>query len=109
MGIGEDIKSAVDGVRNDLGSACTLNAGTALGKCSFAAVDYNELTNIVRDEDELGYEWAMIEVTAGFSVKAQDKITVTATGDVWIVRRVTDTMASGVRIAQRCYCFREML
>lgn len=111
MALGDDIKSMIDDLRDDLGTSCTLNAGTALGKCSFAAVNPAQLREVIGEiyDDEIGLPWAMIEVPAGFSVKEQDKITVGTTSEVFVVRRVTNSMANGVLLAQRCYCIGQML
>ncbi len=112
MTLGGDIKSLVDDVRNTLGLACTLNAGTALGTCAYhdlSPAAAREMVGEATFEDEVSQRWAMIEVPAANEPKEQDKITVTLTGDAWIVRRVSVTQAAGVVLAYRCYCVRQLV
>lgn len=111
MGIGNMIKSAVDSVRNMLGTDCTLNSTTPLGKCSYSELSQEQIRETLGEDwaDQFNMPWVMIEVPAGNNVKEGDKITVILTGTDWVVRRVMDAQAGGVKIAQRCICVGQLL
>lgn len=112
MGIGDDLKSDVDAVRDLLGSACTVNGTTALGVCSIHELNPDEVqATFGGDEnfDDMNLVWMMIEAPAGSGVKQGDAITVEATSREYAVRRVTKSMAGGVVIAERCYCSGELV
>lgn len=106
MGLGTDIKSQVDSVRNTLGTDCTLNGTTALGKCAVLEMSPEQVQSLIRQgyEDEIGPPFAMIEVPATPAVKEGDLITVDLTGEDWIVFRKSTAQAAGVVLAQRCLC-----
>jgi hypothetical protein len=112
MGIGEDLKSDVDAVRNLLGSPCTLNGVTALDYCSIHELNPDEVrATFGGDEnfDDMNLVWMMIEAPAGSGIKQGDAITVDETARDYTVRRVTKPMAGGVVIAERCYCSGELV
>lgn len=106
MAIGDDIKAAVDSVRDMLGLDCTLNGTTALGKCAFEELTPGRARSMLGPdyEDELDIPWAAIEVPAGTAVTEGDKITLDLTSQDWIVRRVMTAQAAGVKVADRCLC-----
>jgi hypothetical protein len=106
MGIGEDMKASVDSVRDELGTDCTLNGSTALGKCGIEELNPTTVREnaLVMSEDEYGLPWMMIEVPFGFGVKDGDTIMVDLTSTYWLVRRAITTQCAGVAIAQRCLC-----
>ena len=110
MAIGDAIKSCVDGLRDDLGTLCTLTVGTAdpvsLGKCGYNDLDSSTARELAGDAffDEIGTRWAMIEVPTDLKPEEQQLITNTLTGDPWVVRRVSKAQAADVVIAYRCLC-----
>jgi hypothetical protein len=111
MGLGDDIKAAVDDVRDSLGLDCTLNGTQALGHCAYHDLNPASVRDVLGDDyqDELNLRWAMIEVPVGaWTVGEQDKITVDLTSESWIVRRVIVAQAAGVKIADRCICHRQL-
>jgi hypothetical protein len=89
-----------------LGSACTLNGSTALGKCSLNILNPSQVRDALGEdyENEQDLEWAMIETDASFTIHAQDSITVTATGRSYVVRRVSRPVTDDVVAANRCLC-----
>jgi hypothetical protein len=111
MGIGDTIKSAVDGVRDMLGTTCTLADGTSLGKCGYQEIG----SEVARAMIGIGYEdesdpaWAIIETSGNASVIEGDAITVTAQSRTFIVRRVDVTQAGDVIIAKRCICMEKLV
>ena len=106
MGIGDALKANADSIRDALGSDCTLNGVTALGKCSLNLLNGIQAREALGDDfgDEQDKEWAMIEVPAGRPIQAQDRITVDTTGRNFVVRRVSQPTVSNVVIASRCLC-----
>jgi hypothetical protein len=111
MGIGADMKASVDALRNELGSTCTLNGSTSLGKCGYKELSPDGAREIMGSDfvDELDGPWAVIEAPAGSGIKEQDYITVTATGKKWIVRRVMKPLCNDVIMAERCICTGEIV
>jgi len=108
VGIGDSIKSAVDGVRDTLGTPCTLTRDDGsvvdVGLASFAELTPSQAQSVlgIDYEDEIGTPWAMIEIGAGFDAKENEKLTMG--GRAWIIRRPMAARASAVEIAQRCLC-----
>jgi hypothetical protein len=104
--LGTQIKNQVDAVRDMLGSTCTLNGSTDLGKCSINALNGAQVRETLGDDfsDEQDREWAMIETDASFDITAQDSITVTTTAHSYVVRRVTRPCNNDVVAANRCLC-----
>jgi hypothetical protein len=104
--IGDQIKEAADYVRDFLGSTCTLNTGTALGKCSIDVLNPDQVADMlgVDDSNEQGTEFAMIEADASFTIVANDSITVTTTGRRYVVRRVVRPCNNDVVASNRCIC-----
>ena len=106
MAIGDTLKASVDTVRDMLGSDCTLNGTTDLGKCGIEELSPERVRSILGEEfaDEIESPWAVIECAAASGVKEGDEITVDVTGRDWLVRRVSKPMGGGVVIAERCIC-----
>lgn len=106
MGTGTDLKADVDALRDLLGSDCTLNGTTALGKCAVRELDPSGARASLGEQfiDEVDLPWAWIETPAGSGIKEGDRITVDTTGDIWIVRRIKQPMAGDVVLAERCLC-----
>lgn len=111
MGIGDTLKADIDGLRELLGSACTLNGTTPLGKCSLRELVAAEARNFLGDEysDELDLPWILIEAPAASQIKEGDKITVDITEQDWIVRRVMRPTAGDVILSKRCVCVGKVL
>lgn len=111
MGLGDDIKTAVDEVREMLGTTCLLNGSTDIGLCAVYELSTSSAKEALGAdfEDEFSMSWALIEAPAGAGVKQGNKITVSLTGQSWLVRRVTRTQAAGVAISERCLCCRELV
>lgn len=110
MALGDDIKAQVESVRETLGTACSLNGTAITKKCSYAELSTQQMKEYLGDDfqDEINLPWAMIECPAGTGVKEQDKLTVTLTGQDWVVRRVSHPQAAGVKIGERCLCIGQL-
>lgn len=110
MGIGADLKASVDAVRDELGSACTLNGTTALGKCGLEELTPTKIRVMLGEDyaDETELPWMSIEAPAGSGIKENDKITVDVTGYDWVVRRVMRPTCGDVIMAERCLCVGEL-
>ena len=104
--LGEMIRDNAAAVRELLGSTCTLNGTTALGKCGIDVMNPGRVRDALGDDysDEQDMEWAMIETGATFTIVAGDAITVTATSRRYVVRRVTQPCPDDVLASNRCLC-----
>jgi len=111
MGIGADLKASVDALRDELGSDCTYNGVTALGKCAIHDLSPAAIRELVSGdfEDELDRAWAMIEAPAEAPVRSGGRITIDATDSAWVIRRVSRSMCGGVVMALRCLCVAEAI
>lgn len=109
MGIGDDIKAAVDALVDTLGDDCTLDGATALGKCSYKELNQEEAREYmgIDYQDELSAPYCIIEVPATASVVQGSRLTIQSRD--WVVRRVMKAQAGGVLVRKRCICHGELI
>lgn len=100
------VKASAAQVKALLGSDCTHNGTTALGKCSLHLLNPAQVRETLGEdyENEQDLEWAMIATDPSFTIKVNDSIAVDDSTRTYIVRRVARPLVGGIAIENRCLC-----
>ena len=111
MGIGTDLRTELNALREEFGSECALGNGEIEWTETLSVKDLTpeQIKTALGDDysDEVVLPWADFEASPGGVMVAGGTIKVNTTGESWIVRRVSTPMLNNVIVAERYLCIRK--